>query len=423
MRKEKRYGPAVPEFEGPYAVAPVLDDVFSSHPPDARRGFVARRSSRDRRMAGGAGDARAPRSSGARVRLQVERPRGRVREVEGASAARLGLFAMVSRGAGPVPCVLRREVRIRAPIDGLHRLLNEAWRIGFVDGWRYGAAIHAEWAYRQGYAEGFDAGVREAGTVEFPYAYERAYNQAYAKWFDHWSRTAYPGLGRVRLDRRERRRDLRARRARVDRGRGRQLRRGIRHVRPRRVGKGRDGIRDRKVRLVGRGRMPESQKLSVQIADDVAPRTSSNVIVSLGDAKFETPLWISRPFEVADAPTIAADRLEGRVTLSLSVQNTSRRDADAVVRIDPLTGVGDSKREDVGIVPSGGSKRATHDVPRNPPARFDRSGVAVAHLDRARGPDRRHARGSPGAGRHRSFEPRPPGLHDRAGSHAERQPQ
>ena len=60
------------------------------------------------------------------------------------------------------------------------RLLDDAWRIGFADGWRYGAAVQSGEAYRRGYAEGFDAGVGRRRRSPAPYAYERAYNQAYA---------------------------------------------------------------------------------------------------------------------------------------------------------------------------------------------------------------------------------------------------
>ena len=91
----------------------------------------------------------------------------------------------------------------------------------------------------------------------------------------------------------------------------------------------------------------------MQVADRAAPRTRSTVILAMADARVDTPLYISRPFEVMDAPTIDADRLAGRVTLSLAVQNTSRRDAPAVLRIDSTAGTSDSKREDLGVVPSG----------------------------------------------------------------------
>ncbi len=358
MRKEKRYGPAVPDFEGPYAVAPVLDDVVSSHPPTRAAGLSpeGRRAIEAWRVAPAtlASPDRQARAYDSKWQdPEVAFAKWKERQRRDSAYAR---WSPAEREEFRASFVVKFDSALRS-LD--RHLLNEAWRIGFVDGWRYGAAIHAEWAYRKGYAEGFDAAVKQAGTIEFPYAYERAYNQSYAKWFDHWSRTAYPGLGQVRLaDETDDgiyepgERVLIAAEA-VNFGGGF----GLFDL----VASGKDLTESAtaKVRLVGRGRMPEPQKLSVQIADDVAPRTSSKVTVKLGDEKFERPLWISRPFEVSDAPTIAADRLEGRVTLSLSVHNTSRRDADAVVRIDPLTGVGDSKREDVGIVPSGGSKRVT----------------------------------------------------------------
>lgn len=357
MRSEKRYGPAVPEFEGPFAVPPVLDDVFSSQPlartpglsREGRRAIdewrvapasLARSDReahahdsrwRDPGVAFATWKARQPRGSAFSRWSPAERERFRAAFSESFESA------LRSMDAGP---------------------LNEAWRIGFVDGWRYGAAIQSEWAYRRGYAEGFDAGVRETATIAFPYAYERAYNESYAKWFDNWSHTAHPGIGRVTLTDEN------------DDGVYEPGERVLMAVEVVNFGggvgtfdltaSGKDAPQPETVavRLVGRGRVADSQKLSIRIADNVVPRTSSPVAVTFGDARYQTPLWVSHPFAMQEGPTVDADRLEGRVTLSLTVQNTSRRDAAAVVRFDSPTGAGEPKREDLGVVPSGGSKRA-----------------------------------------------------------------
>jgi hypothetical protein len=358
MRTEHRYGPAIPEFGGPYATEPVLDEVFAYYPPSRATGL-----SREGRRAMDAW--RVEPATLARSDRQTRAYDATWRDPGRAFAA---WKERQSRGSAfwrlPPP---ERE-RFRAAFNERFesairstdmRLLNDAWRIGFADGWRYGAAVQSEWAYRRGYAEGFDAGVKETASIAFPYAYEKAYNQAYARWFDEWSHTAHPGIGNVRL---------------TDENGDGVYEPGERALLAIEVvnygggfgtfdliASGADVLQPAtvNVRLVGRGRLPESQKLSVQVADRAAPRTRSTVIVAMADARVDTPLYISRPFEVMDAPTIDADRLAGRVTLSLAVQNTSRRDAPAVLRVDSTTGTSDSKREDLGVVPSGGSKRAT----------------------------------------------------------------
>ena len=358
MRSEKRYGPAVPEFAGPYAVAPVLDDIFSSYPPTRAAGLTqeGRRAVDEWRVepASLARPDREARSHDSKWRDPgVAFARWKDRQGRGSADRR---WSPAEREQFRAAFFERFEYALRS-MDA--RLLNEAWRTGFVDGWRYGAAIQSEWAYRQGYAEGFDAGVREAGTMAFPYAYERAYNQSYAKAFDTWSHLAYPGIGRVRLTDDN------------DDGVYEPGERVLLSVEVVNYGGG-FGVFDltasgkdvpqpatAAVRLVGRGRMPESQKLSVRVGEGVAPRTASALSVTVGDARYEAPLWVSHPLEVLDGPKFDADRLEGRVTVSLSVQNTSRRDAAAVLRVDATTGAGEAKREDLGTISAGGSKRAT----------------------------------------------------------------
>jgi len=91
----------------------------------------------------------------------------------------------------------------------------------------------------------------------------------------------------------------------------------------------------------------------------VPARTRTAVTVALADARADAPLYISRPLELDGAPAIDADRLGGRVTLTLGVQNTSRRDARAVVSVLPLTGARDPRVDDLGPIPAGGSRQAS----------------------------------------------------------------
>jgi hypothetical protein len=239
------------------------------------------------------------------------------------------------------------------------RLTHTAWRIGFDDGWRYGAAIQAEWAYRRGVAEGFDAGVRETAAIAFPYAYDRAYATAYTRWFDTWSGSAHPGVGDVRLadetgdgvfepgERVQVEVDV------VNYGGGAGVFDLIAS------GSDLDAPATASVRLAGRGRAPGAEKLSLRVGDRVPPRTRTAVTVTLADARADAPLYVSRPLAIEGEPAIDADRLGGRVTLTLAVLNTSRRDARAVLSVLPLTGAKDKREDDLGVVPAGGSRQAS----------------------------------------------------------------
>ena len=113
------------------------------------------------------------------------------------------------------------------------------------------------------------------------------------------------------------------------------------------------------VRLAGRGRVPGREKLALRVPDRVPPRTRTAVTVALADARADAPLYVSRPLEIDGEPAIDADRLGGRVTLTFSVQNTSRRDARAVVSVLPLTGVRDPGEDELGLIYAGGKQQAS----------------------------------------------------------------
>jgi hypothetical protein len=348
----------VPSFGGPWANEPVFDEVFAAYPLGRTPGLSrdGRRAIEDWRVAPGllAHRDRATRVYDSRwndpeFAFSIWRERQR----RGSPWSR---FTGVERQRFRVVFCDQFQAALES-IDW--RLTRDAWRIGFADGWRYGAAIQAEWAYRQGYAEGFDLGVRETAAIAFPYAYDRAYTTAYDQWFDEWSRSAHPGIGEVRLsdetgdgtfepgERVLVEVDV------VNYGGGA----GTFYV----IASGSDlGLpASTSVSLAGRGRVREAERLSLRVGDRVPPRTRTAVTVAMADARADAPLYVSRPLEIEGLPAIDADRIGGRVTLTVAVANTSRRDARAVVSVLPLTGARDARIDDLGLIPAGGSREAS----------------------------------------------------------------
>jgi len=347
-----------PRFEGPFAREPVLDDVFTDTPCERTPGL-----SRDGARALGEwrvqpsffahGDRFARSYDAGWKDPAAAFERWRRVQSRGSTWSRL---SPGDRDRFRATFCDRFEATLRS-IDP--RGARNAWRIGYEDGWRYGAAIQAEWAYRRGYAEGFDQSVRETAAIAFPYAYDQAYGDAYEHWFDEWSRNPHPGIAAVRLadenddgvfEPGER---LTAEVELVNYGGGPGtfdvIASGAALGPPAKVS----------VPLGGRGRLPGAERFPLRVADRVPPRTRGSVIVTVADARLDTPLYVSRPLEMDGAPEIDLDRLAGRVTLSVLVQNTSRRDAEAVVRFAPSTGAREPQDAALGTIPSGGSRRAS----------------------------------------------------------------
>jgi hypothetical protein len=356
-----RSGPSpqtAPRFDGPWAVAPVFDAVLRENPigrtpglsRDGRRAIEEWRvgpavlARRDRATA--AYDARWKDPELAFSRWRERQPKG----------------SLWSRWSVPEQdrfhVVFRDRFRdVLASID--QRSNRVAWRTGFEDGWRYGATIQAEWAYRQGYADGFDSGVSEAAAIAFPHAYERAYAGAYERWFEEWSRTAHPGVDVVQLADEtgdgvfEPGEGVLVEVEVVNYGGGSGafdlIASGVDLGAPVRTSVG----------LTHRGRLAGTQKLMLHVPDRVPARTRTAVTVTMADARADAPLYVSRPLEIDGAPVIDADRIGGRVTLTLGVQNTSRRDTPAVVSVLPLTGGRDPREDDLGTIPAGGSRQAS----------------------------------------------------------------
>ncbi len=340
----------LPGVRGPFAVAPIFDEVFVAYPPARTAGL-----SRDGRRA--LDDWRFDRSAQA-YDAQWRDP-----------AFAFSIWRDRQRRGSPWfrwTSTQREEFRavfcwrFQATLEAIDlRATYGAWRIGFEDGWRYGAAIQAEWAYRQGYAEGFDLGVEETAAIAFPYAYDRAYGAAYARWFDNWSRSAHPGIGEVRL---------------ADESGDGVFEPGERVLVDADVVNygGGAGAFDliasgpdlgptvrSGVRFTGRSRAPEAERLVLRVGDRVPPKTRTALTVALVDARVETQLYVSRPLVFEGSPAIDADRIGGRVTLTFDVANTSRRDARAAVSVVSLDERRDARQDELGVVPADGRRQAS----------------------------------------------------------------
>jgi hypothetical protein len=351
-------GGTVSRFDGPWAIAPVLDAVFREYPVGQAPGLSrdGRRALEDWHLAPATLVRRDRATAAYDVRwkdAEFAFSRWRERQRRGSLWSRWS--ASEQDRFHTVFCDRFRDAL--ASID--RRLTRVAWRTGFDDGWRYGAMIKAEWAYRQGYAEGFDSGVSETASIAFPYAYERAYAGAYARWFDSWSRAAHPGIEAVRLADEtgdgifEPGEGVLVEVEVVNYGGGA----GAFDL----IASGTDlgAPATRSVSLVSRGRFPGTEKLTLRVPDRVPARTATAVTIAMADARADTPLYISRPLEIDGAPVIDADRIGGRVTLTISVRNASRREAAAVVSFLPLTGARDPREDDLGSIPAGDSRQAS----------------------------------------------------------------
>jgi len=348
-------GPARPEpfiiwGDGPYAVAPVFDEVFVALPPVRTAGLSrdGRRALEDWRFdrSAQAFDARW-RDPAFAFSIWRDRQRRGSPWFRWTSAQREEFRAVFFW-------------RFQQTLEAIDlRATHGAWRIGFQDGWRYGAAIQAEWAYRQGYAQGFDLGVKETAGISYPFAYNRVYDVAYARWFDDWSRTAHPGIGEVRL---------------ADESGDGVFEPGegvIVEVDVVNYGGG-SGTFDlyasgrelgstatTRVTFTGRSRAPKAERLVLRMGDRVPPKSRTALSIVLFDARVETQIYVSRPLEFEGSPAIDADRIGGRVTLTFDVSNTSRRDASASVSVVSLDVRHDARADELGVVPAGGRRQAS----------------------------------------------------------------
>ena len=369
LSHEPRRDPTPPAIAfdpaGPFVDPPQRDDVFASLPIVSARGL----SARGREVAGAwrvrpadlaRGDRRAGYDAGwADPEAAFSVWRGRQRP--GSPWSR-------TTGAERDRFHEVFVARFRATLGTLDlRPAAAGWRDGFGDGWRYGAAIQAEWKYRQGYAEGFDLGVREVASTAYPYAFAQAYRDAYDSAFHAWSSSAHPAIEAVRLD------DANGDGI-FEPGEGVLVDADLVNYGGapgtfdlRATGGDVDREAIATVRLPARRttRLDRPVMLSVSGATPIRRKTAITLV--LGDATIEAPLYVSRPLEIEGEPRITADRLAGKVRLRLDVVNRSRRNVSAVARAELVEGLGRHQDADLGTVPAGGRATATFDYEGLPP--------------------------------------------------------
>jgi hypothetical protein len=348
-------GPS-PAFAGPFATEPRLSDVFAEKRPARSRGLSVEgaRAWADWRIApddlarGGApaaGDARWTDAAAAFDSWRSRQPRG----------SPWSRLAVPDRDRFRVVFLARFDAALREADAGLTR---EAWRLGFADGWGYGATVQGEWSYRRGFAAGFDAAIREAATRDYPYAYARAYDDAFDRRFEAWSSTARPGIAALRVTDAsgdgvfEPGEGVLVEAELVNYGGGRGTLDLIASGRglgpPSRIG----------VDLDGRGPVAGTEHLSLHVDERAAVPSRATVALTISDARADAPIVVSRPLAFEGAPSLGADRIGGRVTVSAPARNTSRRDARATVRVESLTLARSDQEVDVGAVPAGARRDA-----------------------------------------------------------------
>ena len=344
----------VPAFAGPFAVAPDRDAVFAAYPiataprlsqegRKARGGWAATPSQLVRDERHGVYDERWKDAVRA---FTVWRERQR----PGSTWSRLG-----SAQRQRFRDVFLARFDQRLSTTDLRRAYA-GWRIGWEDGWRYGALLQAEWAYREGYAEGFDLGVREVAAIAYPYAWERAYSQAYAAHFDDWSRSARPGIVEARVEDED------------DDGIFEPGERAVVSLALVNYGGGAgtfdasargellEGESAARVTLPARARAARPTRLTPRIDPRAAIRARGTIAVTVGDARAEIPLTVSHPLAIEGPPAVEADRLEGRVRLNVSVVNSSRRSVRATASAERVEGGVERATEDLGAIEAGGRR-------------------------------------------------------------------
>jgi len=340
---------------GPWAQAPVFDDVFTAIPFDATPGLDRR--GRDA-LAGWTVVpvtlARDPQPSRAYDATWKEAdhafPIWRQRQRPGSYWSR---FDSGQRERFRDTFLASFE----ETISGLDlRPAYGGYRAGYADGWRYGAAANAEWSYRQGYASGFDAGVQSAEALSYPILFNRAYAAAFDAEFARWSGSAVPALDGLRVI------DVDDDGI-IEPGERVALEGGLVNY------GGSPGTFDlhvdgyvlqspatATVRLPARSRTTFTP-VALRIASGVAPRTNAGLAVTIADDRQSVPVFVSRPLEFEGATEVNAEPLLGRVRIVLTVANRSRipRNAEATVSAFDEHALAD--RTDAFQVPAGGRVR------------------------------------------------------------------
>ncbi len=237
------------------------------------------------------------------------------------------------------------------------REILRAFDFGFEDGWDYGAFLHEEWRYRQGYTEGFDRAAASAAEATFraswPAAFERAYDRAFADWRDN----PRPEIVSLRL---------------VDEnddgvfepgeelsayyeianygGRGASFRLAL-------AGNVLEPREPRTLDLPARELLRDAAPLRARIDPRTPARTRTQVALRLGELDRPAGLLVSYPLEFAGPVTLdGVDALAGRATLAARVVNQSRRALTGVVDAAGGDGYRTVAPAETGPLPAGAAR-------------------------------------------------------------------
>jgi hypothetical protein len=230
------------------------------------------------------------------------------------------------------------------------------FRAGYADGWRYGTAVNAEWSYRQGYAAGFDNAVRTTTVLAYPLMFDRAYAYTYDEEFTRWAGNAVPALDGLRLT--DGNDD-----GVIEPGEGIALEGevinyggapGTFDVRV--DGTVLDSPAAAAVRLPARSRTPLAP-VALRIGQGVAPRTDAALSVTIADDRQSVAVYVSRPLEIEGDAMVDAEPLLGRVRIVLTIANRSRVPLNAEATVGALDAHTGDDRTDAIRVPAGGTVR------------------------------------------------------------------
>jgi len=203
--------------------------------------------------------------------------------------------------------------------------LLPAFEQGLDEGWSYGAFVHQELDYRQGFRAGFVSGLEDAAQAGFDRSYMAIYAEAYRASFDEWSRNPKPEIVDVWL---------------LDGNRdgvfepGEELRVDYEVINYG-GGRGRLPLRlegsvlERSghtiVDLPARSVTRADEMLSARIAPRTPTRTNAELALILAGQARELPLRVSYPLQLRrGAWRVRRSNLEGEVVLEVDVENQSR---------------------------------------------------------------------------------------------------
>ncbi len=234
-------------------------------------------------------------------------------------------------------------------------LVNEAWGLGFEDGWHYGAVLRAEWSFRQGYVAGFDAGTVFAADVAFEGSYASAYDRAYQRAFGDWMDNPHPKLLSARL------RDadddgifrpgeaVDAEFVLVNYGGVEGL------IELQLAGAPLRSPSSIALRVPARRKLDRAQPLRAILAPDTHAPSQQTLVLSLPEDRLDLPVRVSYPMEFSGAISYESYPLEGRGVVRFEMVNRSRKAQEHVALLrEGEAPLGSVTRRELGRVEPGG---------------------------------------------------------------------